>query len=541
MASKERTLWFITRPERDPKFHVDALKALKDATNDFTVKWQGNRQVHLKYERELINHEVKRKNVSKDGSGGRTWVAMLKTFSYVYTNTQGFLKVTRVGKALLNDTKIRSNIIKQILTLQIPNAYFLSSGFRPKFEQGFKIHPARFLVKLCSQKELDYYLTKEEITFFVLKAKTNNELWEVKEQILEFRFATQEKKQKIKREIAALHDHRERSDKGARDFESAHSDVSHTFMLMCDYTELVEYIRGKYIMVPAESREETLTEIEKFEKRYPFSSRYLLSFERFSEHAGLDIDRYKSSPFGDISPATNNAKNQKKVRQLLAAYPSIGNMSKQEMVRVLNQEFSKKESEKYAEALKEESYSSLNEDFVEGYLNELDNLAFEDKSAEVLRAIGFKVELRPKPTVQDVLTEIEILIHVDEDNILILDAKNYKEKFPLSASLSSHMASEYIPIYDGYEGKNVVGFGYLTATDKWSGERNLEKITNKVKTQSSFENRNIQGAIISASALLGYLDYCLENDISVEDRKYWFSSLFTNASYRSVSQMLYSI
>src|SRR5699024_3460708 len=101
MAKKERKVWFITRPERDPKYHQDALVALEKATNGFTEKWQGNRPMHLEYERALIEEGVKRNNVSRDGSGGRTWVAMLKTFSYLYTDEDGYLQITRVGEALL--------------------------------------------------------------------------------------------------------------------------------------------------------------------------------------------------------------------------------------------------------------------------------------------------------------------------------------------------------------------------------------------------------------------------------------------------------
>src|SRR5690606_19905898 len=143
-------------------------------------------------------------------------------------------------------------------------------------------------------------------------------------------------------------------------------------------------------------------------------------------------------------------------------------------------------------------YSALNEDFVEGYLNETDNLLFEDKSAEVLKAIGFEVELRPKPTAENVRTQIELLIHLDEEKICVLDAKNYRTKFTLSAGLASHMWAEYLPNYQGYAGKNIAAYGYITASD-WAGERNLEKISEKAKV--TLPGSVIQGAMISATAL----------------------------------------
>jgi hypothetical protein len=172
----ERKIWFITRPERDPKFHRDALLALKDATSDFSIKWTRNRAAHLNYERELNRRGIKRENLSNDGSGGRTWAAMLKTFAYVFTDENGFLIPTKVGQKIIEGVKVRDNVTKQILTLQIPNSYYLETGFRPQFEEGFRIRPARFIIKLVNQPQLDFYLTKEEITYFALTAKNDNEV-----------------------------------------------------------------------------------------------------------------------------------------------------------------------------------------------------------------------------------------------------------------------------------------------------------------------------------------------------------------------------
>lgn len=120
MATKDRKVWFITRSERDPAFHKEALEALSDTTENFSLKWKGNRAIHKRYEEILHGHNV------------------------------------------------RENITKQILTLQIPNAYFLESGFKPKYESDFSIRPARFLIKLCCSELLNYYITKEELTFLVI-------------------------------------------------------------------------------------------------------------------------------------------------------------------------------------------------------------------------------------------------------------------------------------------------------------------------------------------------------------------------------------
>src|SRR5699024_11042223 len=136
-----------------------------------------------------------------------------------------------------------------------------------------------------------------------------------------------------------------------------------------------------------------------------------------------------------------------------------------------------------------------------------------DKTGFILEAIGFQVDMRPDPTDKSKRTEIEILIHVDEYTVCILDAKNYKEKFPLSANLASYMGTEYIPNYQGYDGKEVKFFGYITA-NKFSGAKNLTKVKNKAAQIDA--EIDVQGAIISAKALLGFLDYCLENGFTKE-------------------------
>ena len=83
--------------------------------------------------------------------------------------------------------------------------------------------------------------------------------------------------------------------------------------------------------------------------------------------------------------------------------------------------------------------------------------------------------MRPKSTTGD-LTEIEIGLLYGRDGFGLIDAKNYRSsKFSLPSNLASHMASEYIPNYEGYEGRKVSFFGYIAA-DQIGGEKNLEKL-----------------------------------------------------------------
>lgn len=535
---RERLLWFITRPERDPATHLEALLALRDATDNFKVKWSGNREAHLNYEQSLIKYGVKRENISRDGSGGRTWAAMLKTFAYCYTNTEGFLVPTRVGQSLLSKHKVAENIKKQILTLQIPNAYFLESGFKPKFAEGFQIRPARFLMKLTNQESLNYYVTKKEITYFALKAQKDTDLEKVTEEIQKFRLASPLEQESMKAEIAQIFDHRERSDKGARAFESAHSDVAHTFMLICNYTGLVEYIRGDALRIDPEKSQEIQEAVEFHDERYPFNTRYMISLERMAESNGLDVERYKASKMGSIKQATNRSKMQRKIDRMLEGIPNPSVLSVNDLKQILESELPSREAEVAAEMIASQELASISSEFVRSYLAETNDRIFEDKTAEIFKALGFEVVMRPK-SVNLVRTEVEILLKYGLNSCAIIDAKMYRPKFALPAHLISHMASEYIPNYDKFEGRDVKFFGYVTVAD-FGGEKGLEKITRTVY-EKTLPGRNIQGIMITASALLAFLDYCMEENLNNDERVELFLRSIKNKGYKSFGQLLNNI
>lgn len=80
-------------------------------------------------------------------------------------------------------------------------------------------------------------------------------------------------------------------------------------MLQASYTELVKYSAGKLIIEqsPIEFKKVMQT-LSEYDERYPFDSRYEISEPRFSEHAGLDIDSYKSRPIVNTKVASNQQK-----------------------------------------------------------------------------------------------------------------------------------------------------------------------------------------------------------------------------------------
>lgn len=530
----ERQIWFVTRPERDPKFHREALLALSEATNSFTMEWTGNRELHKHFEMKLAEMNLKRNSISNDGSGGRTWAAMLKTFSYCYVDEEGYMRATKIGLQIIRGIKVYDNIRKQLLTLQIPNAYYLEPGFRPKFSSDFAVRPIRFLIKLCSRADLDYHITKEEITFFAMTAKKDADIEDAADNIKRFRTLSDTEQTEQKSVIADKFEHRSRLDNTARGFEEAHSDVAHTFMLMCDYTGMVEYIRGRALRMDPSSINNVLEELDELDIRYPFNKRYMISLIRMAENSGLDVDSFKASSNRGTATAANRKKTEHKIRRLLKDYPFPEHMPVNQLEDILKKELPPREASEAAYYIKDQAgFSSLNSDFVEAYLNESDSTAFENKTAEILKVIGFDVEMSPR--ISGVGEHIEIMVKFGEDQCGIIDCKNYRQKFRLSSLLAALMYSDYIPNYDGYEGRRLDFFGYITAS-AFSGEKNLEKISRR--TALYIPDRDMVGIMLNASALLGFLDACIERGVPQEERVQLFLRAINNCAYDSAEKLI---
>jgi hypothetical protein len=530
----ERKVWFITRPERDPRFHADAIKALAEATENFTIKWLGNREIHKRYEAVLASKGLKRNSVSNDGSGGRTWCALMKTFSYCYIDSEGLVKPTKVALALLNGIKEYENVKKQILTLQIPNAYFMEAGFRPKFESGFHIRPARFLIKLVQRADLNYWLTKEEITYFVLTAQRDSQQDEIVAQIIAYRNADRNEQALMKQEIAVAYDHRARNDKAARDYYQAHSDVAHTFMLLCEYTALVEYRRREAVLKTDPTLiNEAESVLNYYDNRYPFNARYLISVERMAQNCGLDVDSYKASDFDKVKPASNQGKIQGKIEAVLSGIPNASELSREELLTYFIPSFGPRDAKKVIDyiQLNDRDIVSISGPFVEKYLGEMTPSEFEKETLKIFQAIGFGVVYQPK--VDGKQTEIEILLTY-EDKCGIIDTKHYPNGFTLSQNLANYMASEYIPNYLQYEGRELSFYGYVTS-GKLSGEKKLKSVTT---LSSKLVDRQIKGLMMTREVLIGFLDYCVECGLPKNKRVELFLGNIKNKGFSNLQNFL---
>lgn len=526
MADNERHFWFVTRPVRDPQYHEDALQCLQEATNDFTVKWTGNREAHKKYEQALADAGMKQNNVSKSGSGGRTWAAMLKTYNYVFENSDGFLKPTKVGRAILNGQKVPENIKKQVMTLQIPNAYFLSSRFRPKYSDEYQIQPIIFLLRLVNDARLDKQITNEEITLFAMTAVRDSDYEGKVKEILEYRQLDADAKEQRAKEIFAQNGDLSRAD-SKPDF-SKYDSVATTFTILCRFTEFAEQINGG---LKGCSDPEIMKDFEPFCARYPFNKRIFTDPDFYVLSAGLDVDTYKTQYGVAAKPASRTKKRAIKVQQVLSRYPSPEELTVNQLVTELKAKFNTTEAKQIAEEVKAQMYNATGDAFLENYRHEEDNLEFERETAHVAEGLGLTVEMHPKPTsdFNNGNEDIDIMGTTPDGKLILIDAKNYAEKFQLSAGLRNKMATSYLRGYMGYNGKNPHYYCYVTAA-KSATTSNLLKINELAKRDSGLE---VHGMMISATAIYYLQKYFVEKKLSAEKRAEMFLRLFNDDKYES--------
>ena len=306
---KLRKFWFFPRPIRDPQFHEDGLLALQKATENFTKQWYGDRDRQRLYEQYLIDAGMKRNHLSTSSSSARTWSAMLRLYNYVYIDGDKKIVPTKVGKAIVNGKKVRQNIAKQILTYQIPNAYFLND-YGPEYH----IQPIIFIIKLVNDKRLDKFLSAMEITLFAMTAEKDRDYESKIKEILHYRNVDDVEKKAIAESIFL-----ERGDISRKDSKKnygKYTDVAKTITILCRFTGYAKEAKNglKGIDDP-----DKLKEFERFCKRYPFNERIYLDPDFYILSAGLDVDTYKTQYGVVAKPATRNKKRILKVQQILKA------------------------------------------------------------------------------------------------------------------------------------------------------------------------------------------------------------------------------
>lgn len=517
-----RRTWWITRPERNPD-HKVALLALDKATNHFSnVKWDHKSQIN--YEIWLGKLGAKRPGHSKNGSGGRTWVAMLKTFDYVYITKNRIIKPNEIALDIIKGHNVYQNIRKQILTLQIPNPYFVSSDFTrgSLLPKDFEIQPIRFLLRLANNQRLGYKISEKEIIYFAMTCHKNTDLGKAVTNILNFRKMADDQKSLAEIKIAKAFDHRARKDSPQRTFEQSMKDVANTCMILAEYTGLAQrntINHSSMLYSDSKHAERNNKILNKFDSRYPFDNTCINDPKASIFREGLPVGKYKANYKPGQTTASAQSKDEKVVALWERKHPELKMASRNKIKNTLMSSSGVPpfKAIKFANLIKKyEQTNSFSKTFRNQYLNEKNNVnhnknrQFELDTEHVLKHMGLDVEDHPEPASSENNSNEneDAVVTVNNKYLILVDAKNYHNKsdnsrFPLTANLRNTMVNSYIKGYIGYKNKTPKYFLYIVARDA-IGLENMQHITDD---SANILGNKCTGAIINAKCLMQLASY----------------------------------
>ncbi len=395
MANKGGRLWTLPRPTRD-------LHDLESALKSFAViakgkKWRGNRDLQKQFEGKIPH---KTEHVGDYGSGGRTWAALLRVYGLWYDDTN--VTITSAGQVLISGKNVYEQIVRLILSFQIPSAY----SEHQKMEDGFKIFPFCFILDLLLDDRLEY-LAQEEIALFVLNVKTPSEYEQTVSEILKYRKQKDQDGRDLKERESLIKEHmslyrpnkRTDSPKDVKGQWQYINDFANTFVNHVRFLHEVEYDRSNGKILIKNDKKKSFSEmLYQHKAKHPFSTLYKYSERRYAEHYGLQFDRSKATK-KLTSPQTRGAKRFKKIKD---AYIDIkktnASLSAPKVVELLVQKTGISDEE-IGEIISENPELSLvnigNIDvaFAEYYLecggSGVDDQIFENMTRDIFTEMGF--------------------------------------------------------------------------------------------------------------------------------------------------------
>jgi len=497
--------------------------------------WEGNKGLHLKFERELGKAGIKRERVSDvgRGSGGRTWASMLRAFGHWYpSEIDRTVILTPVAEALIQGDRVKDHVTKQIMCYQIPNAYFLFGDFRERPDPAFKVFPFRFLLKMLLDEELEY-LTLDEIALFVVTAKTDVDFSKIKNAILYYRKLQGEDEKELKeradllKEIQQKYDHRQRKNAhlDPKGYLSFVRDIANTFMINLEFVEGVERSKGT-IYVKLENKNTVRKLLGFFEKNYPFSSLYKISERAFAGHYGLELGKFKYSRKLGPSVITPQKKALLKIRKALdeifSQRPAVETGAKL-VDEIENKTGLKRELIKAILGLEYPKLVTptlaISEQFVDDYMNVATSgtkwREFENMTIKIFEELGFIVLPHLPAKLGE---EIDGLLLDSARGISgVLECKSGKT-YVLTPKDRDLMLTTYLPdfqVYRTLEGTFKLDFFLYVIGGRFAGESNMQEIVNRT---------GIKGSIIQARQLLLLLDLFRKRRITLDTLENLFKS-----------------
>ncbi|MBM3910588.1 MAG: AlwI family type II restriction endonuclease [Thaumarchaeota archaeon] len=513
MAHKGQ-LWTIPRPTRDLSDLYGTVVALKKIAEG--KKWKGARTLHKKFEAELQNLHLKTDNVSRDGSGGRTWATVPRVYGMWYDEN----KVTftsAADKILEGGEETYTQMVHQIMNFQFPNSYTVA---RNLLDDGFKIFPYRFMIKLLLDNRVNY-LTQGEVALFLLSVKNESEYEQVVENILKYRNKKKLDGKDLKDSTDLLKTHMKKYRPDMRTdsptdvkgyWRYINSDFANTFFNHLRFLHEIKYQQSSSSISILPSKKTAIQlMLQNYGEKHPFSSLYKYSENAFSEHYGLRYDRHKATRM-TTKPRTRSAKRTAKIKlafdevakkkasasfdekiELVAKQTSL---RKEEVQKTIaeNPDFFPSPLPKHVEPAFAEYYIKYAE-------SGKDNSVFEKMTREIFCDMGFETKkqaIRKKSFAGKHEIDGLILNH-EKTKSGLLECKSGK-KYSLSNKDCELMKNAYIPKFQKFSlafKTYILDFFVYVIGSKFTGYGNFEDIS---------KSTSLPGAIIYARDLLTLYD-----------------------------------
>ena len=290
--------------------------------NDLAVgkRWKGNRALQKEFEAGIPN---KTGNVSRDGSGGRTWAAWMGMWG-LWHEYYGFVKITGAGEVLVEGGHNKEQIRRLIMNFQLPSTY----GPHKELEPGFRIFPFRFVLRLLLDKRLDHYLTEDEIAFFVIVAKTDADYEDVLRKISMYRKKESENGLTLRdRSLFVARHKNQHRPKGRTDtsddtptYLKYIKDIANTVINNIKYLDELEHVHGEgKIRIRPHKQSDITRLVDDHDRRFQFSTLYEIDPAGFVERFGLRFNRMKASS-KKTRPKMPREKNQARIKDAIDTY-----------------------------------------------------------------------------------------------------------------------------------------------------------------------------------------------------------------------------
>lgn len=517
-------LWNMTRPTRRLRTIIEAMPVFKKIAEN--KEW--TRDIQAEFEKELAKSNVKTDGMTREDSGGkRTWAVYPKIFGLWYEDNNQKVVITQGGEIVARGGhEAVKQVRHQILRFQWPNR--TQEHKTQKMDEGFKIFPYRFIIKLLLDKRIGYLLTSE-IALFVLPVKTEDQIESVVRIILQFREIYQKDKIPLSKRKDLIEKHKElRPDKAAdrsymaEDHLRYIKDLANTFMNHLEIFEGIIHEKSSssnenQIGIDPDSEVKMKDLIAYYDRRFPLSS--IGKFEDvkwFVENYGNRYDRQKASR-KTTKPKTKNAKDLDLVKEKsIEIFGEKASVSTAEIVTEISKRTGMNENQIktiIAQNSEEfEFYKSGDNLFVKKYLqiaiNGDKHEEFEEMTREIFRSFGFPTDKISISTSTGNQLEIDGFVQKNTSSGII-DAKSGK-KFACGNKEVGIM-KDYIAGFRKYHYKStdykLEFFAYIYG-NKFENMSNLRRISAETK---------IQGAAISAHELLKLKEKFEQSRISKEE------------------------